>query len=149
MKWKAFMIMVLTIASLVASSPVGAQVTANRIHWAHSPERAMSLARDSHLPILAFVTSENCTYCRKMERETWSNPQIIAQTQAGFIPLKLHASQHRKLVAELGVRAFPSTILFTPEGNVINGAKGFLRPNQLAGLLHTAHPTKVALHPVE
>jgi len=81
-----------------------------------------------------------------MEREVWSNPQIIAQVKAGFVPVKLNASRHRQLVAKLGVRAFPTTIMFTPEGKIINGAKGYMPPNRLAGLLRTAHPAVVAAH---
>lgn len=151
---KVLGVIVLTVTCLAYSSSARAQGIAGprRISWATSPEMAMSLARDSRLPILAFVTSENCSYCRKMEREVWSNPRIIAQVESGFVPVKLHASQHRQLVASLGVKAFPTTIMFTPEGKIINGAKGFLPPGRLAGLLRTAQPTTVAVHrlpPVE
>lgn len=148
MSRQAILTIALTAACLACSSPLEAQVTARptRIYWTNSPEMAMSLAKESHLPVLAFVTSEHCSYCRKMEREVWSNPQIISQVEAGFIPLKLVASRHRQLVAKLGVRAFPTTIMFTPDGKIINAAKGYMPPNRLAGLLRTARPTKVAAH---
>lgn len=150
MNRRALVTVELTVACLSVSSPVGAQAAAqtDRIYWANSPQMFLSLVRDSHLPILVFITSENCAYCRKMKREVWSNPQIIAQVKAGFVPLKLHATRHRQLVAKLGVRAFPTTILFTPEGKIIDAAAGYLPPKELAGLLRTAYPTQVAVQPL-
>lgn len=150
MNCKALVTVGLTVACLTVSFPVGVQAVAqpDRIYWANSPQMFLSLARDSHLPILVFITSDNCAYCRKMKREVWSNPQIIAQVKAGFVPLELHATRHRQLVAKLGVRAFPTTILFSPEGKIIDAATGYLPPNQMAGLLRTAYPTQVAVQPL-
>lgn len=117
-----------------------------QIYWSNSPQMAQSLAMESRQPILAFITSENCSYCRKMEREVWTNQRIIAQVERDFIPLKLNATQHRQFVAKLGVHAFPTTIVFTPEGKIIGGAPGFMPASQMAGLLNTARPNQVSLH---
>ncbi len=150
MNRKALVTIALTVACLTISSQAEAQIAKqpDRIHWAHSPEMAMSLARDSRLPILAFITSENCKFCRKMEREVWINPRIIAQAETGFVPVKIHVSQHRQLVASLGVRLYPTTILFTPEGMIISQSPGYMPPNRLAGILRTAYPTQVAVQPL-
>lgn len=159
MNRRIFLTIVMSAACLGGSFPVGpqtarAQVGAppSRIYWAQSPQRAMALARHSRLPILAFVTSEGCGYCRKMESTVWSHPQIISQVEAGFVPLKLVASQHRQLIASLGIRAYPTTILFTPEGKVIHRAQGYMPPLQVARLLRAARPAHLAgksLPPVE
>ncbi len=154
MNRNALLTVMLTAACLSVTYQANAQVAArpNQIYWAKSSEMALSLARNSRLPILVVVSSKNCSYCRKMDREVWSNPRIIAQVESGFVPLKLNATRHRQLVAKLGVRVFPTTILLSPEGHVINRARGYLPPNKLAGLLRSASSTKVAAHqrsPVE
>lgn len=120
----------------------------DEIYWANSPQMAQSQARESGLPILAFFTSENCGFCRKMEHEVWSNRRIIAQVESEFIPLKIQAEQHRQFVATVGIQAFPTTVLFTPEGKVIGGAPGFLSAGQVASLMRTARPAQSAPQPL-
>jgi thioredoxin-related protein len=110
-----------------------------QIHWVQSPQMATSLARQFRLPILVFVTSDSCYYCRKMEQEVWSNPQIISMVEAGFIPLELNAKRDAELVAALGIRSFPTILLFTQEAKFVTGAPGYLPLNKLAGLLRSVH----------
>jgi protein disulfide-isomerase len=121
-----------------------APVVQDEIYWANSPQMAQSHARDSRLPILAFFTSENCGFCRKMEHEVWSKRRIIAQVESEFIPLKVQAEQHRQFVQSVGIQAFPTTVLFTPEGKVIGGAPGFLSAAQVVSLMRTARPAQLA-----
>jgi thioredoxin-related protein len=150
MNRKSLLTLVLTTICLSVPSWVEAQYPQRsaEINWAQSPKVATSLARRSRLPIVAFITSDHCGYCRKMERNSWSNPTIIRQVESGFVPLKLHAARDRRIVASLGIRSFPTTILFTPEGKIINKVSGYMPPNRLAGLLRTAYPTQVAIQPL-
>ena len=119
-----------------------------QIHWVESTQMAASLARRSRLPIVAFVTSDHCGYCRKMVQNSWSNPSIIQQVESAFVPLKMRADRDSRLIASLGIRAFPTTILFTPEGKIIHSVPGYLPPNRLAGLLRTAYPARAAAPPL-
>ena len=109
-----------------------------QINWVDSPQMATSLAQQFHLPILIFATSDGCTYCRKMEREVWSNADIISMVETGFIPLKLNAERDAGFVAAQQIRAFPTTLVFTQDARLITGATGCLPTNQLAGLLRSA-----------
>ena len=120
----------------------------SQIGWVHSQEMAMSRARQFHLPILIFVTSDSCMYCRKMEREVWSNPQIVSMVETGFIPLELNAERDAKIVDALGIRAFPTTLLFTEDATFVTRATGYLPPNQLAGLLRSGQRLRSASEPV-
>lgn len=109
-----------------------------QIYWVQSPQMATSLARQFRLPILVYVTSDSCYHCRKMEHDVWSNPQIISMVETGFIPLELNAQRDAELVAALGIRAFPTTLLFTDDSKFVTCAPGYLPPNKLAGLLRSA-----------
>ncbi len=106
------------------------------------------MTQELRTPILAFVTSENCGYCRRMEQETWTNRDIIARVEASFTPLKLNAGRDGRLVAALGIRSFPTTVVFTPEGEIITGAPGFMPPNRLSGLLRSALRPAATLQPL-
>ena len=105
------------------------------IPWIHSSAEAMAVARQTNAPILAFVTSSHCHFCQKMDAQTWDDGSVVRQVNAGFVPLRVDADREPKLVESLRVRAFPTTLIFTPQGQVIDAAEGFMAPAKLTGLL--------------
>ena len=120
-----------------ASSVLAVEPAQEGITWSDDPNMAVSQARDLDLPILIYATSEHCRFCRKMERETWANRGVINQVEQDFIPLRIDSKRDAGLISRLRVRAFPTTVLITPEGQVLNGAEGFLNPRELSGLLRS------------
>ena len=53
-------------------------------------------------------------YCRKMEREVWSNPQIVSLVETGFIPLALNSERD----ATIGLSIFQP--LFRSDSRISN-----------------------------
>lgn len=105
------------------------------IEWIEDPSEALAMAAKTGKPILAYVTSTHCGYCRKMEKETWSKPAIGRLVGKNFVPLKLLADDHPEAVAALKVRAFPTTVLISAEGKPFAGKPGFMEPLELSQLL--------------
>ena len=129
----------LTLTTFAGASTLSAEAPAEiRIHWTHSASTAASLARQFNLPILAYVSSENCGYCRKMEREVWSNPDIVSMVEAGFVPLELTAERDPELVASLQIRALPTTLVYSPDVRPIQRVTGYQRPTQFAAILRAS-----------
>lgn len=112
-----------------------AEQAAPPIEWLEDPSEALAAAAESGRPILAYVTSTNCGYCRKMEKETWAEPAVGRLVGQNFVPLKLLADDHPEVVAALKVRAYPTTVLISPEGKAFAGKPGFLEPLELAQLV--------------
>lgn len=136
--------MVLFAAGIVADAQPAAKPS---VAWGASVPEALKAAQAHRAPILCYVTAKHCGYCRKMERDTWSDAGVAAQIRRGFVPLKLHAARDAALVSALGVKAFPTTILFRPDGQAITSASGYLTPEQMAGLLAwAARPTTPSQH---
>lgn len=118
-------------AAQVPSLPPGVQ-------WTQSVEFALQSARESGAPILAFVSSDHCGYCRKMERDTWANPRVAAEVNRAFVPLELTPELHPQEVRQLGVQAFPTTLVIHHSGRVLLGAAGYLPPTKATELLRSA-----------
>ena len=151
--WNNFAAVIITTLSLAAASQsVGAQSIydslfpqnqssqqADAIRWLESADEAMRLAKQTGKPILAYVTSDHCGYCRKMERESWSSPGVIGSVNQQYIPLKINASRQPEQAKALQVQAFPTTLLLTQEGRVATGSAGYLAPAQLTTLLQKAN----------
>lgn len=115
-----------------------AKPTENGIAWGEVTADAFVAAQRTGKPILVYVTAEKCTFCRKMERETWSDPAVARLVGEGFVPLKLHPDSHPDEVAALKIKAYPTTVLVTPQGKPFAGRVGFVEPEKLTELLQPA-----------
>jgi uncharacterized protein YyaL (SSP411 family) len=127
----------LVVASIVSVSQAQAPDAA-QIPWSAVTADAFVAAHRTGKPILVYVTAEKCAFCRKMERETWSDPAIAKMVEAGFVPLKLHADTHPNEIATLKIRAFPATVLVTPQGKPFAGRVGFVDSAKLVEMLQPA-----------
>ncbi|MEQ8847065.1 thioredoxin family protein [Botrimarina sp.] len=133
-------LLALTVAALAVAAPsavgqfpfFGRPTAGAEIRWVETPADALAAAKRSGKPILAYVTSAHCGYCRKMERETWASPAVARLVDERFVALRLHSDQHPEEVAALRVRAFPTTVVITPEGKAFAGRAGFVEAAQLA-----------------
>lgn len=137
---------VTTAGSLAAQTPDSKPPVA-QIQWAADSQQALGRAQSKQQPIVAYVTGDRCSHCRKMERTTWRDPRIVRRMGQEFVPLKINVKQQREVAAQLGIKSLPTTILYTPQGKVIAGATGYLSTSQLQTLLATARRPQVALQP--
>ena len=65
-----------------------------------------------------------------MEIETYVHPQILASIRELFVTAKIKKEQNPKLVEQLGVHAFPTTLLIAPNGDLITRIEGFADPKK-------------------
>lgn len=136
----ALLILSLSGSFVAAQFPFfgGQEAEAESIAWIDAPADALAEAARTGRPIVAYVTSDHCGYCRKMERETWSEPAVGRLVSERFVPLRLHADKNPAEVQALRVRAFPTTVLISSEGRAFTGRSGFMAPAELAELLRPA-----------
>jgi len=109
------------VAAATSAARAQERVSAS-IAWHTDVQEAVAAARESQRPILVFVTAEGCGYCRKMERQTWADSSVVDAVARSYVPLRLDAQVHPELIQRLRIEAFPTVLLFTPEGNWTVGA---------------------------
>lgn len=132
---------VFAAGALLAAAPASlaqlpfASAERDSIDWIETSDDALRSAAATGRPILAFVTSENCVFCRKMQRESWSDAGVAGRVRAGFTPLRLQAETNAEAVRSLQVRAFPTTIVLSPEGRGLGVLEGFVGPERLTQVL--------------
>lgn len=88
--------------------------------------------------VLLFVSSENCGYCVKMQDETLSNRTIIDTLQKRFVPAKLKLTSKDELAQQLHVKIYPTTLIISPQGRILDYARGFLTSEELHQRMQTA-----------
>ena len=98
------------------------------IPWRTSPESALRSAQQSGKPILVFVTTDWCHFCKKMKRDTWSDPRVDAAVSGQFETLVLDGDRDKKIVGKLGLRGYPATLIYTPGGHFVEQKGGYIAP---------------------
>lgn len=91
---------------------------------------ATSLAKQNgSLVMLAFETRW-CTWCRRMNRETFSHPEVRAALD-GVVALKLDAERGGKsLAARYGVDSYPTIVFTDGDGGEVDRIRGYLPPGE-------------------
>lgn len=103
-----------------------------------SVDHAWQASQESGRPMLLFVTSGNCHFCTKMLKETYTHPQIAEAVASSFEPAVLSREVDPDLVKDLGVRAFPTTLVIAPDRSLLARVNGFVKPQKFADKVFTA-----------
>jgi len=101
------------------------------VKWGNDLKTAAVQSQRSGKPILITFTASWCHYCHKLLDETFTDPQVIARVNQYFVPVVLDADQNEQAVQLLGIEAFPSTVVISPELNVLGQIKGFHKAPQM------------------
>ena len=106
------------------------------VGWQVSAAHAQTLARQTGRPLLVYVGSADCVYCRKLQT-TWADPGV-RRTLARFIPLYVDASRSPELASQLKARMLPSVLVLTPEGRLLTRQDGYQAPAAMRRFLTDA-----------
>lgn len=147
-------IMALAATILLAIQPLAAQKSA-KAQW-HSAKEASTANTGERLYMFDFYT-DWCGYCKKMDRETFTDPTVIAILNKYYYPVKFHAEQegpfqwrgqtykvvnygrngmHQFAMSTLGQRmGFPSFAIFTSDRQLLQVIPGFYPAKDFAMIL--------------
>lgn len=116
---------ILLIALCLNSAIVAAQENLP-IQWQTSPQIAASMTERTHRPILIYFTAEQCVYCRKLERSTWSQPEVASNVSRHFVALKVDGGAQPELASKMKVAGFPAVVVLSPEGKELARVTGYV-----------------------
>jgi len=94
-------------------------IQAEAVNWQYSLDIAkMEANRTGKLVLLHFWT-ESCGPCKKLDRDVYSQPHIVAAMERDFIPVKINADQSPALANAYQITRVPSEVVLTSQGIVI------------------------------
>ncbi len=93
--------------------------------WTSDVPAAWRTAQRLDRPMVVFVSMNNCGHCLRMARQTLRDGGVQAELSAGFVPLFIKVEDHRELIAELGVKTFPTTMVISPDSTVLDEITGY------------------------
>ncbi len=111
----------------------------SKIVWLPYDE-GIAKAKAENKPILIDFTASWCGWCKKMDKETFSDPQVIQYisekivtvkvwgddtTQAGMVSFEGERMTQKALTGTYGVRGFPTFWFLDPAAGKIGPAPGY------------------------
>jgi thioredoxin-related protein len=91
---------------------------------------ASSLAKQRNTLVMLVFTAEWCTWCERMDRETFSSDEV-RELLADIVAVKLDAERGgRKLAARYGVDSYPTIVFTDGDGDEVDRILGYLPPTE-------------------
>jgi len=76
-------------------------------------------------------TAEWCGYCKRMEKTTFTNPQVVAFLSDNYLPVRVDADKNKELVADLAIKGLPAILIVSSDLQIIERISGFQTPDAL------------------
>ncbi len=114
--------------AVVAQSGLRIATGQDRLFRHFRVEQAWEAVVAAKKPLLVMFTSDHCVYCRKMLVETYGSPAVRKMLVGRTESVLAHADEYRGLVKRMGIRGFPTTLIVSHQGEVLDLMEGFVEP---------------------
>ncbi len=141
MKFKFLIVLSVVFILLVQVLPAAGQ------EW-YSFQEGMKIAKDQEKHIIIDFFADWCTWCKVMDKETFSDNDVKKYLFENFIPIRLNAESTtetlqfqgqtftpRELTSAFRVTGFPSIAFLTPESQVITVIPGYIKKDMFMNLM--------------
>ncbi len=107
---------------------------AHLIQWRPWTGESLEEAKKMNKPILLSLSAVWCHWCHVMDETTYSDLKVIAFINDNFIPVRVDADRRPDIDSLYNQGGWPSTLILTPEGDIIAGGT-YLPPDAMLSLL--------------
>jgi len=131
------------LIALLGAALLGPSTQAAGIRWRTNVDAAKIEANQTGKLVLLHFYTPSCGPCKKLERDVFSQPQIVAAMERDYVPVKLNADESPALAHAYQIQRVPSEVVLTPQGNVVQKLGCPLEPGaygtQLANVAQYHH----------
>ena len=107
---------------------------AHLINWRHWGEDVFKEAKSKDRLILLSLSAIWCYWCHVMDETTYSDPRVIELINREFIPIRVDSDMRPDIDALYNQGGWPSTVLLTPDGEVLTGGT-YIPPERMISML--------------
>lgn len=108
------------------------------VDWYSYDEGIAKMQSEDKNGFLHFYT-DWCTYCKKIDEETFSVKYVSDYLNDNYVPIKVNAEEQKDLAREYGANQFPSNLFLSTDTEVIAGRPGYIPREQMIGILKYIH----------
>ena len=96
---------------------------------------AEKASRASSRPLLVVVSMNPCHFCDKLKHESLENARVAHRIASEFESIVINEAEHPEWVQRQHVNIFPTTLILSPSGTVLDRIEGFLPADRFHGRL--------------
>jgi thiol:disulfide interchange protein DsbD len=105
------------------------------ILWVASFEKALEQAKKADRPVIVDFEAEWCGWCKKLDRDTYSNDKVIQLVNSFFVAVKVDTDKHPAISKHYKVSGLPTILVLSPDGAELQRMTGFRPPEKFLGEL--------------
>ena len=104
------------------------------IQW-HTYNDGLARGKFENKKVFVHFFAEWCAACKTMEKNTFSDPAIIAALNENFIAVRVDIDREVGTASMYNVRAVPDNWFIAANGEIIGNRPGYIPPDQLTNIL--------------
>lgn len=116
------------VASFADDADAAAAAVETPSGWSTNFSESLDQAQKSHKLVLADFYTSWCGWCKQLDKTTFADPEFIQYLNEHYIPVKLDAEdkgEGQRTAEKNDVSAYPTGLVFTPNGKVIGRIFGY------------------------
>ncbi|MBI5175010.1 MAG: thioredoxin family protein [Candidatus Obscuribacter sp.] len=109
-------------------SDIQSDKTPKELKWYHSFAEALAEAKSQNKLVFADVYTDWCGWCKRLDRDTFSDPGMVAYLSEKYICVKVNAENGKeniKLAEDAEVTGFPTGLVFKSGGELLGKVSGY------------------------
>ncbi len=114
--------------------PMDSAQSGKQIEW-YTYDDGMAKARQSGKSIVVYFHADWCTYCVRMQKETFSHDSVIDFMNNKVIAVKVDVDKEKSVARAFGVRGLPATVMLMRNGDQVGPMPGFIPPKNYLAML--------------
>lgn len=123
--------------------------SADAINWHTDLEAAHQASLKSNKPVFIVFDASWCTYCRKLEKDTLSDPRMARYLNQAFEPVHLDFDKDREIADILKVKSIPCTVVLSSEADLLARQVGYSKVPRYHSILEKARKLQAVIRHIE
>lgn len=117
------------VLSAIVLPVITSHANASSITWERDYEKAVERATADKKLIIAYMFTDWCVICKRMDRETFVAPQLIEEMAAEYVWLKLNTETEedgKRFQEDFAILTYPTILLLDSHGEEIERVNRFV-----------------------
>ena len=129
------LIFIMLFASIISCNKASAE-----IKWEKDLASAMKKAKDKNLPIMIDVYTDWCTWCKELDKNTYSHKEVIDMAKK-MVAVKLNpetSKEGAEVAQKYGVQGFPTILFINADGLILENIGGYVEGEKFVPYMKNA-----------
>lgn len=107
-------------------------IAVNDLMWSTSLATSLAQGKLKRKYVLADIYTDWCGWCKRLDRDTFANPQMMSYLNTKWVCAKINAegsAEGKEVASKYRVSGFPCALVFDPSGKFIGKLSGYFKPD--------------------